>query len=189
MKLIKAILPAFFLFAFYSPAETLIITSSRLAYVDIEKVYENLIMVDNARAALENLIEERRAEVEELQNNIDELRAAIEFPDEKEIVPEDETEEPRDLLESGEDPEEMIAEKEKELGNLRETSVLEIQQKNQSLRSSIMSEIYDTIEQLAAREGYTAVLDGNIVFCTGDAVTDITAEVIEILNEKGRKNN
>ncbi len=189
MKLIKTLLAAFFLFAFYSPAKTLIITPSQLAYVNIEQVYENLIIVENARASLENLIEEKKAEVEELQNDIDELREAINLYDEKEILPENEEEEPGDLPDSKEELNQALSEKEARLSDLREASALQIQQKNEALRISIMSKIYDVIEELAEREGYTAVLDGNIVFFTGEAAPDITGEVIRILNEKARKNN
>ncbi len=192
------------------PAGAVVIRTQRLGYVDLERVYENLIVVEEAREDIGELIRGQRIEVEEKRERIERIEERLsDWPDpeqdpepgddepgapaelEEEPLPEiPETEEPpreddppREEK-SYEELQELLQEKERALDELRAQCLEDIEERQQAYRRDIMSRIYEAVGHIARRDGYTALLDGDIVFFTGDDIEDITGQVIEYLNEQ-----
>lgn len=204
MRFLKAAALLLFLSLTAVPAPGVVITSQKMAYVDMEKVYENLIVVHQARAELENLIQQKKEEVKELEKNVEDLRKDIARIKKEEPTNTDEVEESRisgnadenvQNIETPDVPETRLGElknsldeKKTRLQELKELAEKNIRETEQSYRRRIMSKIYDVLENIAQKEEYTAVLDGEVIFFTGEDVVDITNKVIEELNEKAREN-
>ncbi|MGM0568561.1 MAG: OmpH family outer membrane protein [Elusimicrobiota bacterium] len=174
MRFFKPFFIFFVLLLFASPVRGLVLTPQKIAYVDIEQVYENIIMVDRAREEIKDLIDEQRLRLEESEENLKEIRESIEDNE----VP----------VEEREKLEERLEEKEKGMEELGAECSQIIEERESAYRQRIMGEIYDAVTKIARRGGYTAVLDGEVVFFTGDSVEDISSEVIDLLNEKRPEN-
>ncbi|MFC2091153.1 OmpH family outer membrane protein [Elusimicrobiota bacterium] len=59
------------------PVFSVMITSNRIAYVNIEKVYSEILQVKDARDDLAGLINEKKHQIEELERAIESIRSRI----------------------------------------------------------------------------------------------------------------
>ena len=149
---------------------SVMISSVRIAYVDVGKVFEQLQKVEDFRSELRQIVKEKKEEIEELERAIASVRHKV--LNQKDELPAFEVEEFESLL----------TKKEKELRQLMEESKLLIKGKEKEYKYKILGEIYEVINSVASRDGYTVVLEKNLVLFSEETVYDITDEVINKIN-------
>jgi outer membrane protein len=154
----------------FVPARSVMIYSTRIAYVDVEKAFNTLTDVKSAREKLENLLKAKCAQIEETERAISAVRNKI--ADQEQDMPPSEVQEFKDLLEH----------KQEELKQLMKNSKSMMVDKEKEIKYEILGKIYDTVTDIALQGGYTVILDKEAVFFSETGVTDITDEVIRKLN-------
>jgi Skp family chaperone for outer membrane proteins len=154
----------------FAPARSVMLYSTRIAYVDVEKAFNNMAEVKTAREELENLLKNRSAKIEETERAIASVRNKIASQEQE--LPPAEVEEFNRLLEY----------KQEELNELMKNSKGMMIEKEKEMKYRILGKIYDTIADIALKRGYTVILDKESVLFSESGVTDITDEVIRRLN-------
>jgi len=148
------------------------ISSVKIAYVDVEEVFNSLIKVQETRRSLGKLMEEKKNQIQETEEAIQAVKNKIEL--QREQLPPSEVEEfARLLQQKEEDLKELIADS-KEL----------ISGKEKESKYEILGEIYDMIDEIASREGYTVILEKEAVLFSKESTVDITEDVIARMNKK-----
>ncbi|MFH1414593.1 MAG: OmpH family outer membrane protein [Elusimicrobiota bacterium] len=235
----------FILTAVLRPAWSVMITSTRIAYIDIEKVFNEMTEVKNARNEINNLITRRLGNIEEIERAIASVRNKISkdtsvkkaekkaeepekddgliqedaedaVPGENTVTADKETAdtetadtEPPAGDESGEaapdagmpdsssyirqaekipdfeikELNEILKQKEMDLKELMEQSKKLLKEKEKELKYKIMGKIYDTVNNVAEKKGFTVIMDKEVILFSEESVVDITDEIIRILNE------
>ncbi len=170
MKKIIFIFFGFLVFSFL-PLSAVIISSVRIAYVDIEKVFEGLNVVEESRNELRELIEDKKKEIEKLEKVIAAVRNII-LLQQYNLPPS-----------AIDDFKNMLDAKEKKLGKLVNESKEFVAGKEKEYKYKILGRIYDTIQKIAMDEGYTIILEKELILFSRNESVDITAEVIKVINE------
>jgi len=149
-----------------------IISSSRIVYVDIERVFSSLDIVSESRLRMQELIEERREEVRSGETAVDSLKKRLDA--QRETLSEEEADE---LIR-------MIDAHERSLREIMEKSREELLSREEELTLNIMGDIYEAVSELTEIEGYSVILEKESVLYSRDTVEDITERIIALINEK-----
>ena len=157
--------------AFPYTVHAVMISSTRIAYINIERVYDEIEEVRNARADLQSIVEKKKKQISESERAIASVRNKILKSD---------TELPPSEIQEFEN---MLSLKEGELKKIMEESKELIIQKEKEFKYRIMGKIYDAVEGIASKNSYTVIIDKESVLFAQDSVTDITDEVIDSLNK------
>ncbi len=188
------------------PSYSIMMTSNRMAYVDIEKVFNEIQEVRKAKEKLKYLIEEKKQIIGETERAIATVRNKIskavpsqEISVSTETIPSSEisasTEAAPSRMQQAmvrlpdfemEELKKILDDKEKELKKLMEKSKQLIQGKEKEIKYKILGQIYVTIQDIAMDRGYTVIVDKEIILFSEETVEDVTDEVIRSLNEKYR---
>jgi len=147
-----------------------IISSTRIAYVDIEQVYEELDEIEHYREEIKSLLYSKKEEIEGKEKEILELKKLIE--EEMEELSSEEIEE----------YEYKISGLEEELEKDRVETKRMILFREEELKYEIYGKIYDAVEKIAQNEGYNVILKKDTVLYSEDSVEDITEKIIEKIN-------
>ncbi len=155
----------------YNPVLGMVITPTRIAYVEVEKVFNNLDRVREAREALQELIEDKKEEVEDTERAIEGVAGKIE--EQKDSLPEEELKGLEDSLD----------ERREGLRELKIVSQELITDQEKTLRHNIMGQIYDTIEKMADKNDYTIILNKDMILFSVEEQVDLTDKVIKNMNQ------
>jgi len=190
MKRISFFLFVFSLFYFFlfplPGVRAVMLSSERIAYVDIDRVFDECKGTKQAKEKIEGEIKTRRNEIAGLEKEIRDLEVAskkgeiIEPVSTTGLVGE-EVEISTVPIVSEPLPEEVIREKKKRLNQMVEKSKEELARLEREITHQILGKIYDVIREIAQDEGYAIVLDKkNILY--SEMENDLTEKVIKRLN-------
>ncbi|MEA3506343.1 MAG: OmpH family outer membrane protein [Elusimicrobiota bacterium] len=168
----SAVVTGLIIFSLVSVLTAMRITSTRIAYVNIEKVFEELSEIKKARQELQRTLEERKEKVARMEEELESIQTRV-IEQEEVVLPEDR-----------EEFEKMLETKKEELKNLKEESREFVVSREEDLLLKIMGDIYDAVGEIAHVDDYTVILDRDSVIYSEDDISDITEEVIKYLNEK-----
>ncbi|MFC2061248.1 OmpH family outer membrane protein [Elusimicrobiota bacterium] len=149
-------------------AHSLMITSTKIAYVNIEEIFTKMKKVNMAKKNLKDFIQERKTRIEETEKAI----ASVERRISGEDMPPEEVEEFT----------KMLVDKKAELKELMEESKRVISVREDEFKYEIMGDIYNKVREIAEIQGYTVILEKEVILFSMDSVTDITDEVLRGLN-------
>jgi len=167
------LLTGFLLFS-AMPASAVRITATRIGYVNIERVFDEIKAVEKSREQIREVMDREREEIESGQQAIDALARRLDT--QKETLSESEAEELRD----------MIQVHREKLDELMEESRDRILDKETELKYRILGAIYETVKQISEEKGFTVVLEEDTVLYSTHSVENITDKVINRLNEEYR---
>jgi len=191
MKRISPFLFVFSLFYFFPytlPAvRAVMLSSERIAYVDIDRVFDEYKGTKQAKKKIEREIETRRRDIATLEKEIRDLDVASKTKERVEPVPtsglagEEELEISTALVVTKPLTEEVIRLKKEKLSEMVEKMGEELTRLEKEITHQILGKIYDVVREIAQAEGYAIVLDKkNILYSEMD--NDLTEKVIERLN-------
>ncbi|NLB35195.1 MAG: OmpH family outer membrane protein [Elusimicrobia bacterium] len=161
-----------FLFLLCLPVQAVKITSTRVAYLDIEKVFSSIEVVSLSRQRIQEMIEEVKQEIQSGELAVDSLKNRLEA--QRDMLSEEEVD---DLCQ-------MIDSHESSLKDIMEQGREELLCKEEELTLDIMKDIYEAVSQLTETEGYSLVLEKKSLLYSQDSVENITERIIAIINEK-----
>lgn len=164
--------------------------ASDIVFIDIQEVfkrfYKTLLAQDQIRqqsADIKMEQESMAAELKEMKEEVELLRADAR----DEILSEEVRENKRNLLE------EKLVEMQKQDQEIIEYVKLrqqQLEQQNTRMSRKLFDEIHEAVTDFAEEKGYVAVVDrsaqsraGTQVILYVDAKTDITADLLQVLNE------
>lgn len=162
------------------------LSSERIAYVDIEKVFNECKSTKQAKKKMEGEIETKRKKVAELERELRDLEVASREGEIIEPMPNtglvgEEVEISTPIVVGKPLPEEVISVKKKELNETVEKMKEELTRLEKEITYQILGKIYDVIREIARDEGYAIVLDKkNILY--SEMENDLTEKVIKKLN-------
>lgn len=155
-----------------SPLPAVVISYSRIAYVDIERVFSDLNLVGNSRTRMQELIDERREEVRAGESEIESLKNRLEA--EGDTLSSEELRELEKLIETHQES----------LREIMSQSREELLAKEEELRLDIMADIYRTVRKLSDWEGFSVIFERDSILYSRDSVEDITERIVDIINEE-----
>lgn len=150
--------------------------SLKIGYVDLQKAL-------NQSEAGEKAKEEFKAEVEKMEVSLQKRKGEVEKL--KEEI------EKKGLLLNEEEREGLgrdYRQKLRDFERLYKDSQQELKIKDQNLTAKLLEELYQIVQEIGEKGGYTLILEGNnTVVLYGAKAIDLTEEVIETYNQKGSK--
>ena len=178
----------FYFFPFSLPGvRAVMLSSERIAYVDIERVFDEYKGTKQAKQKMEREIETKRNEITKLEKEIRDLEVAPKERERVEPVPttglagEEEVEISTGPVVTKLLPEEVIRLKKEKLNEGLEKIKVELARLEKEITHQILGKIYDVIREIAQAEGYAIVLDKkNILY--SEMENDLTEKVIQRLN-------
>jgi len=190
----KRIAGFFFVFSllyflpFAVPAvRAVMLSSERIAYVDIERVFDEYKGTKQAKEKIEREIKTRRSEIATLEKEIRDLELTSREKERVEPVAVTGLAEKEKMEISTAPvvtkvlPEEEIRLKKKRLDELTATTEQDLAGLEKGITRQILGKIYDVVREIAQAEGYAVVLDKkNILYSEMD--NDLTEKVIKKLN-------
>ncbi len=191
MKKILFFFFLFYLFYFFPSTLTgvraVMLSSERIAYVDIERIFNEYKSTKQAKERIEREIKSRRNEITTLEKEIRELELASKERQRVEpvaitgLVGEEKIEISTAPVVREQLPEEAIRLKKKRLDELTEKTGQELARLEEEITRQILGKIYDVVKEIAQAEGYAVVLDKkNVLYSAMD--NDLTEKVIKKLN-------
>jgi len=178
----------FYFFAYSLPAvRAVMLSSERIAYVDIDRVFDEYKGTKQAKKKIEIENETRRREIATLEKEIRDLDVASKKKERVEPVPTSGLA-GQEGLEISTAPvvtkpltEEVIRLKKEKLSKMVEKMGEELARLEKEITHQILGKIYDVIREIAQAEGYAIVLDKkNILY--SEIENDLTEKVIQKLN-------
>jgi len=176
----------FFLFSL-AGARAVMLSSERIAYVDIEKVFNECESTKQARKKIEKEVEIKRKEIDRLEKEIRDLETSGKKKEIFEPVPttglvgEEKVEVSTAPAVPKPVPEEVIEMKKRKLNETVEKIKEELTRLEKDTNYQILGKIYDIVKEIAQAEGYSIVLDKrNILY--SEMENDLTDKVIKRLN-------
>jgi len=184
-----------------TPVLSVEITPSRVASVDIRYIFDNCTQTKNARKEIEDYRSKSAMTLNQMEKELSTLKERLTMP--SELIPAatevTETIEPEEtqmavstqtLVSTGtvtaeaglSEVRKLVKEKEYEIKKLREDIERSIKELEEALRHNIMGIIYDAVQIVGEKKGYSAVLDKSEILW-GQPGEDLTQEVLEYLNE------
>jgi len=163
------------------------LSSERIAYVDIEKVFNECKGAKQARERIEGEIEARRKEIDRLEKEIRDLEVGSKKKERVEPVPitelvgEEKVEISTVPVVTKPLPEEVIELKKESLNEMVEKMEEDLTRLEKEITHQVLGKIYDVVREIAQAEGYAIVLDKkNILY--SEMENDLTEKVIKRLN-------
>jgi len=190
----KRILFFVFLFSFFyflpfglPGVKAVMLSSERIAYVDIERVFDEYKGTKQAKQRIEGEMKTKRSEIAALEKEIRDLELAGKKKERVEPIPatglvgEEKVEISTAPAVAKPLPEEVIKLKKGRLNELVENIERELAGLEKEITRQILGKIYDVVKEIAQVEGYAIVLDKkNILYSEMD--NDLTEKVIQRLN-------
>ena len=166
--------------------KAVMLSSERIAYVDIDKVFAQYKGSKEAKEKLEKEIKVKRNEIARLEREIRDLEVASREKKKIEPVPatglaEKEVEISTAPVIPKPLPEEVIRLNKEKLNRMVEEMKKELASLEKEITHQVLGKIYDAIRKIAQAEGYAIVLDKkNILY--SEMENDLTEKVIQRLN-------
>lgn len=178
----------FYFFPFTLPdVRAVMLSSERIAYVDIDRVFDEYKGTKQAKEKMEREIETRKSEIAKLEKEIRDLEVAMREKERVEPVPttglvgEEEVEISTGPVITKPLPEEIIRLNKEKLNKMVKKIKEELARLEKEITHQILGKIYDVIREIAQTEGYAIVLDKkNILY--SEIENDLTEKVIQRLN-------
>ncbi|MFB0526802.1 MAG: OmpH family outer membrane protein [bacterium] len=180
-----------FSFAYFLPftlpeVRAVMLSSERIAYVDIDKIFDQYKGTKEAKEKIEREIKTKRNEIAKLEKEIKDLEVASR--EKKRVEPVattgltgEETEISTGPVIAKPLPEEVIRLNKEKLNNMVEEMKKELTRLEKEITHQILGKIYDVIREIAQAEGYAIILDKkNILY--SEMENDLTEKVIQRLN-------
>jgi len=190
----KRIARFFFVFSLlyflpFSPpsVKAVMLSSERIAYVDIERVFDEYKSTKQVKKKMEAEIETRRSEIATLEKEIKDLEVASKKTETVESVPitglvgEEKVEISTAPVVTKPLPEEVIKLKKEKLTETVEKMKDELTKLEKEITHQVLGKIYDVVREIARAEGYAIVLDKKNVLYS-EMENDLTEKVIKRLN-------
>jgi Skp family chaperone for outer membrane proteins len=190
----KRIARFFFVFSLlyflpFSPpsVKAVMLSSERIAYVDIERVFDEYKSTKQVKKKMEAEIETRRSEIDRLEKEIKDLEVASKKTETVESVPitglvgEEKVEISTAPVVTKPLPEEVIKLKKEKLTETVEKMKDELTRLEKEITHQVLGKIYDVVREIARAEGYAIVLDKKNVLYS-EMENDLTEKVIKKLN-------
>ena len=162
---------------------SLTLSTEKIAFCDIEKVFNSYSLTQISRKQLkeekkkiEEAIKKLEEEIKNLEDKILNIKKSTYTVSTSSVSISTQTLPGLSL-------EEEIEKKRKELKVKKERFKKELEKKEEDIREQIIYRIYKVIEEIANEEGYTIILDKSQLLYSTTA-RDITDEVIKKLEEK-----
>lgn len=177
----------FYFFPFTLPdVRAVMLSSERIAYVDIDRVFDEYKSTKQAKEKIEREIEMKRDEIAKLEKEIRDLEVAIREKGRVEPVPTTGLTEKEVEISTGPVipkplPEEVIRLNKEKLNKMVKEMKEELTNLEKETTHQVLGKIYDVIREIAQAEGYAIVLDKkNILY--SEIENDLTEKVIQRLN-------
>jgi len=177
----------FYFFPFTLPdVRAVMLSSERIAYVDIDRVFDEYKSTKQAKEKMEREIETKRGEIAKLEKEIKDLEIAMREKERVEPVPTTGLAEKEVEISTGPVilkplPEEVIRLSKEKLNKMVKKMKKELANLEKDITQQILGKIYDVIRKIAQAEGYAIVLDKkNILY--SEIENDLTEKVIQRLN-------
>jgi len=175
------------LFSFAPGASAVMLSSERIAYVDIERVFAEYRVTKQAKMKMEKEIETRKSQIVKLEKEIRDWEASGKETEKVEPVTTTGLTGEEGVAIStvpaitGPAPEEVIRLKKEKLNQTKEELQKELTKLEKEMTHQILGRIYDIIREIARAEGYAIILDKkNILY--SEMENDLTEKVIKRLN-------
>jgi len=177
----------FYFFPFTLPdVRAVMLSSERIAYVDIDRVFDEYKGIKQAKENMEREIETKRGEIAKLEKEIRDLEFATREKERVEPVAitglaEKEVEISTGPVITKPLPEEIIRLNKEKLNKMVKKMKEELARLEKEMTHQILGKIYDVIREIAQAEGYAIILDKkNILY--SEMENDLTEKVIQMLN-------
>jgi len=177
----------FSLFSFASGARAVMLSSERIAYVDIDRVFAEYKGTKQAKMKMEKEIGTRRSEIAKLEKEIRDLETGSKKTERVEPVTSTGLIGEQGVAIStvpaitGPSPEEVIRLKKEKFNQTKEELQKELTKLEKEMTHQILGKIYDIIKEIARADGYAIVLDKkNILY--SEIENDLTEKVLKRLN-------
>lgn len=178
----------FYFFPFTLPhVKAVMLSSERIAYVDIDRVFDEYKGTKQAKEKIEREIETKRSEIAKLEKEIRDLEVAARKKERVEPVPitglagEEEVEISTGPVITKPLPEEVIRLNKEKLNKMVKKMKEELARLEKEITQQILGKIYDVIREIAQAEGYAIILEKkNILY--SEMENDLTEKVIQRLN-------
>jgi len=163
------------------------LSSERIAYVDIERVFNEYKGVKQAKKKMEGEIETRRSEIATVEKEIRDLEVASRKTETVESAPitglvgEEKVEISTAPVVAKPLPEEVIKLKKEKLNETVEKMKEELTKLEKEVTRQVLGKIYDVVREIAQAEGYAIVLDKKDILYS-EIENDLTEKVIKRLN-------
>jgi Skp family chaperone for outer membrane proteins len=176
-------------FLLFSPpsVKAVMLSSERIAYVDIERVFDEYKSTKQVKKKMEAEIETRRSEIDRLEKEIKDLEVASKKTETIESVPitglvgEEKVEISTAPVVTKPLPEEVIKLKKEKLTETVDKMKDELTRLEKEITHQVLGKIYDVVREIAQAEGYAIVLDKKNVLYS-EMENDLTEKVIKKLN-------
>jgi Skp family chaperone for outer membrane proteins len=190
----KRILLFFFIFSLFNffpftfpEVRAVMLSSERIAYVDIDRVFDEYKGTKQAKEKMEREIKMRRSEIARLEQEIRNLEVASREKERVEPVPttglagEEGVGVSTGAVAPKPRPEEVIRLNKERLNKTLGETKKELARLEKETTHQVLGKIYDVIKEIAQAEGYAIVLDKkNILY--SEMENDLTEKVIQRLN-------
>lgn len=190
----KRILLFFFIFSLcnffpftFSEVRAVMLSSERIAYVDIDRVFDEYKGTKQAKEKIEREIKMRRSEIARLEQEIRNLEVASREKERVAPVPttglagEEGVGVSTGAVIPKPRPEEVIRLNKERLNKTLGETKNELAKLEKEITHQVLGKIYDVIKEIAQTEGYAIVLDKkNILY--SEMENDLTEKVIQKLN-------
>ncbi len=178
----------FYFFPFTLPdVRAVMLSSERIAYVDIDRVFDEYKGTKQAKEKMEREIKTKRGEIAKLEKEIRDLEVAMREKEKVGPVPttglaeEEEVKISTGPVITKPLPEEVIRLNKEKLNKMLKEMKKELARLEKEITHQILGKIYDVIREIAQTEGYAIVLDKkNILY--SEIENDLTEKVIQRLN-------
>jgi len=164
------------------------LSSERIAYVDVQKVFDEYKGTKEATRKLSEAMRIKREELILAENEIREMEKRIEM-----VQQETGQEALTGLVAGGEitestgavklSPLEVLGRKKEKIENMVRDTEETLLLKEDEIRQQILGQIYDVIREIAEEEGYSIVLSRDDVLYVEKSSVDLTDRVIKKLNK------
>lgn len=182
----------------YTPALSVEITPSRVASVDIRYIFDNCTQTKNARKEIQDYRSDSARTLNQMEKELITLKERLTMPSglipaatkaielgktEPAVSTQPVVSTGTATAEAGlSETRKLVKEKEDEIKKLRQDIERNIKEREEASRHNIMGIIYDAVQIVGEKKGYSAVLDKSEVLW-GQPGEDLTQEVLEYLNE------
>ncbi|MBF0537613.1 MAG: OmpH family outer membrane protein [Nitrospirae bacterium] len=147
---------------------------AKIAFVDVQKVLNESEPGKKAKASLETFVKSHQGKIDEKEKTVEKLKDELEKKGT--ALSEDAKKKKQDELQA------MM----RDLKRMAADAQEDIRKKESEITKDVFKDIRDVISTVGKDEGYSAILDSNVLLYSNEGA-DVTEKVVKKYNELGKK--
>lgn len=145
--------------------------NGKIGYVDLQKIFSEYKKAKESENMFKKEVEEEQKKINEMQAEIKKMQS--EYEKKKDLM------KPEERRKKEEELKKKIQEFSKKWAEVNK----KLDKRRKDLEDARLEEIKKTIKEYGKKKGYTVILDSRVILF-GEKYTDLTSEIIKVLNSK-----